>query len=598
MPKETGDNKNIIGDLRGKFDPHYKLASNVKGIEKGLGIEVAQIHKTLSKSFAMQRKTLVRVLGLEKRVDVLEVSKIPKLRVSKRKLNVSSSLLAPIEKSSAIGEEDTFDTPTKTATAQGIVESSPLSPNNDNKKKLKISKIKGSLLSGSLSSKEPKTDELLKDDTSGKDNNLEKRVDSNEKKISTIKRILQIRKDDQSLVEINSILQDIGNALALDFSNRITQKDNEISDLRSSAESKRRGGIESGLEAVNKVSTKVGNAFSAVTAPAKNILDKIVGFFGNLAAGFVADKAFKWLANNKEAVTAFFKFLQDHGQKILIGLGVLIGGVIVVKIVKTIIKVVRFVKGVVRAVHRAFRIGRVFVKRTLPKLLKQALAIIKRLGSLGKGLWKGLKGAGKGAINLGKSGIKGIKGAAKGAKALVKGGGKGLLKGLGKAGGKGLLKKIPIVGLGMGAAFAAGRLLQSPPDWMGAALELGSGAASMIPGAGTALSVALDAGSMVRDMKGNQAAGEVDAVEKDYKSVVNTATNMDFSRSVRSSSNLQLPSKGGVTVMDAIKLSDSARQQPGLDSSGGGDSMPMINSQDASNSYVVDVAKDLLGIIV
>ena len=37
------NNKNIIGDLRGKFDPHYKLASNVEGIQKGLGIEVAQI---------------------------------------------------------------------------------------------------------------------------------------------------------------------------------------------------------------------------------------------------------------------------------------------------------------------------------------------------------------------------------------------------------------------------------------------------------------------------------------------------------------------------------------------------------------------------
>ena len=67
------NNKNIIGDLRGRFDPHYKLASNVEGIEKGLGVEVAQIHKTLSKSFAMQRKTLVRVLGLEKKVNVLEL---------------------------------------------------------------------------------------------------------------------------------------------------------------------------------------------------------------------------------------------------------------------------------------------------------------------------------------------------------------------------------------------------------------------------------------------------------------------------------------------------------------------------------------------
>jgi hypothetical protein len=242
-------------------------------------------------------------------------------------------------------------------------------------------------------------------------------------------------------------------------------------------------------------------------------------------------------------------------------------------------------------------LGRVFIKRTLPKLLKNAQNIIKNIANVGKNIGKGVKGIGKGIVNIGKSGIKGVKTAAKGAKAIVKGGGKGLLKGLGKFGGKSFLKKIPIVGLGLGAAFAAGRLLSSPPDWMGAALELGSGAASMIPGVGTAVSLALDAGTMVRDHKKNQASGEVSAVEKDYKSVVNTATNMDFSRSVKTS-DLRLPSKGGVTVMDAIRLSDSARQQPGLDSSGDGDSLPIINSQDTSNSYVVDIANDLLGIIV
>ena len=67
------NNKNIIGDLRGKFDPHYKLASNVEGLEKGLATDISKIHKTLSKSFAMQRKTLVRVLGIEKRVNELEL---------------------------------------------------------------------------------------------------------------------------------------------------------------------------------------------------------------------------------------------------------------------------------------------------------------------------------------------------------------------------------------------------------------------------------------------------------------------------------------------------------------------------------------------
>ena len=35
--------------------------------------EFSQIHKTLSKSFVMQRKTLVRVLGLEGRVSELEL---------------------------------------------------------------------------------------------------------------------------------------------------------------------------------------------------------------------------------------------------------------------------------------------------------------------------------------------------------------------------------------------------------------------------------------------------------------------------------------------------------------------------------------------
>ena len=65
----------LIKSLRSAHDPHFKLEGRVGGLEKGLGIEVAQLHKTLSKSFAMQRKTLVRVLGLEKKVAELEAQK-------------------------------------------------------------------------------------------------------------------------------------------------------------------------------------------------------------------------------------------------------------------------------------------------------------------------------------------------------------------------------------------------------------------------------------------------------------------------------------------------------------------------------------------
>ena len=65
----------MIDALRAKHDPHYQLAGKVEGLEKDLPIQISQLHKTLSKSFVMQRKTLVRVLGLEKRVDELESAK-------------------------------------------------------------------------------------------------------------------------------------------------------------------------------------------------------------------------------------------------------------------------------------------------------------------------------------------------------------------------------------------------------------------------------------------------------------------------------------------------------------------------------------------
>ena len=67
-----------------------------------------------------------------------------------------------------------------------------------------------------------------------------------------------------------------------------------------------------------------------------------------------------------------------------------------------------------------------------------------------------------------------------------------------KALGKGLLKKIPFVGLGAGLLFAGQRLMAG--DFKGAALEAMSGAASMIPGAGTAISIGLDATLAAKDM--------------------------------------------------------------------------------------------------
>ena len=63
----TAKNTNIIANLRGKHDPHYKLAARVDVLEKEIR-GISSIHGTLSKSFGMQRKTLMRVLALEKKV--------------------------------------------------------------------------------------------------------------------------------------------------------------------------------------------------------------------------------------------------------------------------------------------------------------------------------------------------------------------------------------------------------------------------------------------------------------------------------------------------------------------------------------------------
>ena len=71
---------------------------------------------------------------------------------------------------------------------------------------------------------------------------------------------------------------------------------------------------------------------------------------------------------------------------------------------------------------------------------------------------------------------------------------KSTAKGLGKS----ALKKIPILGALGGLAFGASRLMSG--DISGALMEVASGAASIIPGIGTAASVALDAALIAKDV--------------------------------------------------------------------------------------------------
>lgn len=80
---------------------------------------------------------------------------------------------------------------------------------------------------------------------------------------------------------------------------------------------------------------------------------------------------------------------------------------------------------------------------------------------------------------------------------MLRVGGRKLAKLGAKGVSKALVKKVPILGAVAGVAFGIERLMKG--DVVGAIGEVASGAASIVPGAGTSLSLAIDAGLMARD---------------------------------------------------------------------------------------------------
>lgn len=90
-----------------------------------------------------------------------------------------------------------------------------------------------------------------------------------------------------------------------------------------------------------------------------------------------------------------------------------------------------------------------------------------------------------------------------GKKTLAKTGAKTATKVLGKTMIKTGVKKIPILGAIAGLGFGAQRLLSGDP--VGALMEVASGVASTIPGAGTAISIGIDSALIAKDLAPKQA---------------------------------------------------------------------------------------------
>ncbi len=152
------------------------------------------------------------------------------------------------------------------------------------------------------------------------------------------------------------------------------------------------------------------------------------------------------------------------------------------------------------------------VKFGLKALLNPLGAMLDALKGLAKAIFSPIVKVVKGIatfLGIGKAAAKtGGKVAATAAETAAKQGGKSASKIAAKAGSKAAIKKIPVIGLLAGIGFGIARAAKG--DWAGAGLEVASGAASTVPGVGTAASVGIDVGLLARDIKRAKEAEEVE----------------------------------------------------------------------------------------
>ncbi len=199
-----------------------------------------------------------------------------------------------------------------------------------------------------------------------------------------------------------------------------------------------------------------------------NLRQKIKSMFNVFSGSFGAIKSLLSVA------MTFIPFLLGGGFRKMASKfisGALITGI------KSIVKK-GFITGAIKTGLKGLFTKGIFAK--IGSVFSKIIPMLKRLmGFLGLGVAKGV--AAKTAIESAK-----------------KGAAKGLSKLAGKAGLKMLVKKIPVIGLLAGLGFAAHRIMKG--DFLGAGLEVASGAASLVPGLGTAASVAIDAGLIGRDV--------------------------------------------------------------------------------------------------
>ena len=176
---------------------------------------------------------------------------------------------------------------------------------------------------------------------------LSKKVATNARKITLIKKVLQAQKIaigeslkpvkdpllegvQEQIRETNSILEDIGNALALDFANRIAEEKEDTKRLKKQKDIMRKSLAEKGLEGLKGISKSVGSGISKVGSGISNTfkLNNLIEAIKLLGAGIAVNAAFEWLKSdeNRAKLKEILQWTMENFDKILIAAGALFVG--------------------------------------------------------------------------------------------------------------------------------------------------------------------------------------------------------------------------------------------------------------------------------
>jgi len=192
---------------------------------------------------------------------------------------------------------------------------------------------------------------------------------------------------DETLLETNRILVEIQNQLAIDFANRIAKETEEINKIRRTSDKRRRITAEDKVESKNIQST-IGKTFDKVVSPIKGIFGRLLGFFGWIGAGFLANKGLNWLSKNTEKVGKFFDVVANNWQLIT---GIVVGGLLINVASKLAFayRVVRSIFGIggLRGVTRG---GGQAAVRSISRRITQGSSIARSKITKGRSLSKGI----------------------------------------------------------------------------------------------------------------------------------------------------------------------------------------------------------------